>query len=366
MRIDKLVQGMEFKNYKALCEFMEVKVKTGEAKIIQLAELSRSVEWHKVGNKIIIDEVLAVKLEKVDKRKDSKKISNNSKYSSDIQALLIDLLASKEANEVYLPANRLLKLLELVNCNYAEAKKQIPKLSEITNIPVEHCFDFFSRNNVQLKNKLETALKGLRNRALVMWEKTTSICILVPEVEFNELDELKINQKVKYRREHREATREEKQFILKTERQVLAEIGCATLQYAFLSGKWNEFLTSVNKKLLEQGNIEYYYDSYKIIYNYDDVNKEYLKLLTYQERKKVKNNLNSNINKMVNNYAKTLNNRAKNKIEKNTIELLQSQDIFLEYTEKLANIVIDKNAKNITKELKKPLLKKTNSDDMPF
>ena len=367
MRIDKLIQGMEFKNYKVLCEFLEIKCTNGKAKKLQMLELERFVEYHKCGNAIIIDEVLKVPVEKIDKRKDSNKVSNNSKYSKDIQELIISMLAGADGNTVYLPTNRMLRLLDMVNNNYSEAKKHIPKLAEITNIPEAYCYDFFNTNNVQLKSKLETALRGLRNRALVIWKKSTTICQLVADIEINQLGEVVVTDEVKYHREHREATEEEEQLILRTEEEVLNKFNCVTLQYVFLTGRWNEFQKEVNRRLLRLANIEYYYDSYKIVYNKNSINKAHLKQLTYEERKKVTDNLNTNIFKMINNHANTLNKRAVSKEIKNTVELLQSTNEYKEHVSTLNDIVIKKGAKDITKELKKPLIQEQITfENMPF
>ena len=154
MVFQKLKQGMEFKSYKALCEFLGVPPTGGRVKKLFLEELGRYVEYHKVGNKIIIDEVLNVPIAKVDKRKDKNKKSNNAMYSNDIQALIISLLAGADGHKKYLPVNRMLHLLDMVNQNYSEARRNIPKLAELTLVPESYCYDFFNTNNIQLKNKL--------------------------------------------------------------------------------------------------------------------------------------------------------------------------------------------------------------------
>lgn len=361
MQIDKLKQGMEFKNYKALCEFLGVKPKTGKAKQLQMLDLERFVELHKIGNKIIVDEVLTMPAEKNDKRKDPKKISNNSTYSKDIQSLIVSLLAGTEGHAVYLPVNRMLRVLDMVNCNYSEAKKAIPKLSEITQVPEAYCYDFFNNNNIQLKKKIETALKGLANRALVSYKQSISVCVLVSDIEFTSTGDIKVNPKSKnecvgaYHREHREATELEEKMILRAKEEVLEEFKCSTLQYVFLTGRWAEFQKKVNALLLERANIEYYYDCYKIIYNADSINKAYLKQLELEERALISNNLNKNIVKMINKNTATIHARAVKKEFPNTIELLQASKKYKEHVNTLNEIVIKKDAKDIRKELKKPL-----------
>lgn len=377
MKIEKLKQGMEFKNYKALCEFLEVKPTTGKSRQLFMEELGRYVEFHKVGNKIVIDEVLKVVVEKVDKRKDPNKKSNNAKYSDDIQALIISLLASAEDKEVNLPINRLLRLLEMVNCNYSDARRSIPRLSEITSVPEEFCYQFFNDNGTNLKKKLATALRGLRNRALIMAEESVFVCVLAQTVEINNFGDLKVNPINKkqtattYRRIHREATREEKQLILKTEELVLEEFKSSTIQYVFATGRFQEFQKRVNSILLEKANIEYYYDSYKITCNKDSIQRALIKQLEQEERDKIANNLNANISKMIDSYAKTTHNRASKKEKLNAIDVIHSDDNYVNHMNTLTGVVIDKSAKDIRKELKKPLKKKKEYkqltiEDMPF
>ena len=374
MNFDRLERGLEFKNFKELCEFLDMKVKTGKAKQLFMDELSRHCEYRKEGKKIYIYEVLKMPKDKVDKRKDPKKMSNNNKYSKDIQALIISLLASADGHTVYLPVSSMLKTLDMINTNYQDARKHIPKLAEITCVPEAHCHDFFNTNSVKLKEKLETALRGLRNRSLVIARKVTSICILVPDIEVNELGELKIEPSekkktsIKYHKEYREATEFEEKVILKIEKMVLLEMGFSTIQDAFLTGRWNEFQRTVNKKLMQKANIEYYYDSYRITYNLDDITKEHLKQLEDDERNAIANNLNSNIKNMVTKYADTRHKRALKKESPNQIEALHATKDYINYSEKLSNVVISKDAKDIRKELKKPVIKsdQITFDDMPF
>lgn len=57
MKIENLEKGMVIKNYKELCKMLEIKTTTGEAKQNQLKELAELVEYHKDGNKFVIDNI---------------------------------------------------------------------------------------------------------------------------------------------------------------------------------------------------------------------------------------------------------------------------------------------------------------------
>lgn len=80
MKIHKLHAGMIIKNYKELCAILEIKIKSGNSKMIQLKELSRFVQYHKEGFKIIIDKIYNVPKEK---------INNTNHYMAKYNNLLI-------------------------------------------------------------------------------------------------------------------------------------------------------------------------------------------------------------------------------------------------------------------------------------
>ena len=68
MQISNLEIGMILKSYKHLCEVLEENVKTSNSKKAQLKEWERYFEYHKDGNKFIIDSIFNVEKEKIDNR----------------------------------------------------------------------------------------------------------------------------------------------------------------------------------------------------------------------------------------------------------------------------------------------------------
>ena len=65
MKINKLYEGQEIKNYKQLCKLLGWEVSSGNTKIYQLKDLGRYCEWHKDGFKFIIDEMFDVPKENI-------------------------------------------------------------------------------------------------------------------------------------------------------------------------------------------------------------------------------------------------------------------------------------------------------------
>ena len=76
MNIENIKKGMVIKNYKELCKLINIKPTTGEAKQNQLNKLAELVEYHKEGNKIIIDNIKNLSLE--ESKTSSKKLLTNN------------------------------------------------------------------------------------------------------------------------------------------------------------------------------------------------------------------------------------------------------------------------------------------------
>lgn len=84
MNISKLEVGKEFKNYKVLCEELEIKAQSGSVKKAQFKEIARYCNYEKVGHKIIIKKVYATPLPKIDMRGKSENSRNNNKLRTPI------------------------------------------------------------------------------------------------------------------------------------------------------------------------------------------------------------------------------------------------------------------------------------------
>lgn len=361
MDISKLEVGMKVKNYKELCGLLGEDIKGGKSKILQLKNMERYFEYKKEGHAFVILKIHEIEMPKVDKRKDPAKIGNNSKYSKDIQPLILSMLARAKDNSAFMSAGKIMISFSMVNINYAIGRKTINKFSEITNIPVEYALDYFMVNNIQAKRKLETALNGLRNRSLILWHKTISICVRISDEEYNDFGDLKIEVLggdkpaiLRYHKEYREATEEEQRYILKTEKRVMGRLNCFSLQHIFLMGKWHQFQKEVKADLLENANIEYYYDSYKIMFNKEDIENEdiNLKRLKPNEKAKITANLNKNMGEMFLNHVNTLHKNAVKKERKTKVDELHATKEYVLLSKGFKETVIDKGAFDIRMELK--------------
>lgn len=91
MKTENIVIGQVFKNYKAVCEWLDVAPADGNSKNAHIKEFERYCKYHKEGNKYIIDEVYDEPLNKVDNRVNNKG-GNNNKYFDLMDNVIIDLL----------------------------------------------------------------------------------------------------------------------------------------------------------------------------------------------------------------------------------------------------------------------------------
>ena len=353
MNISNIQVGQVFRNYKELCSALCVPVKGGKGKTIQHKEFKRYFNYEKNGHKYIITDIYITIKEKEDGRRNNKG-GNNIVFADDIERLILYLLKNSDSEQISLSRGRLYKSLNMINDNYLDGRNHIPKLSELVNLPKEVIYDFYDTSNTTLRNTVERNLRRLRSRALIMWETTTTVATYDVEIDNNEIGQpiVKNGSDIDFDVDftHRIATDKEKKLILKCEKEVMNEIGNNTLQGVFLSGNWRLFKSMVEKKLREVSNIVYYYDTYTITFNSDDVEAEYEKL-TSEQRKEISKNINSNIIKSHMKSTKTRNTTSKNKLKasfgeaknKKTLEL-RASETYVEVNEQLSFKLIDLNA----------------------
>ena len=99
-----------YKNYKELCKAMEWEEKAGNSRVKQLKELESLCEYHKEGNKFIIDEIYDKPKEIRDRRKE-----RCSELSERIQFSILYLLSHTENNNLIISKADLLIDTGLIN-----------------------------------------------------------------------------------------------------------------------------------------------------------------------------------------------------------------------------------------------------------
>lgn len=240
MKIENLKEGQEIKNYKMMCEVLDIKTTTGNAKKAQLKELERFIKYHKKGNKFVVDEIYSEPLPAVENLK-------NNKYGIYIENLILHMLTNcpidKKTKTISMSRNGLYLMLHMINNNYNIGRNNINLFSRYLNIPTATVYDFYNGTSIKMKSAVERTLNKLKNQCLIDWEYRTSVKLRSSGIIRN-------------------ATDEEYNIILEIEREALTSLKCKNKQEIFIKGKWNDFQELIHEALKDT-NIMYYF---KIFY----------------------------------------------------------------------------------------------------
>ena len=357
MNINNLYKGQIIKNYKELCSLIDEKPKTSNSKEAQLKELKRFINYHNEGHKFIIDEVYESPKAKEDKR-------INGLYIDDLKAMIMNLSANTDNYKLLMSSGRLFKATNMTNDNYIEGRKHIDKLSELTEVSTDICYEFYNYTQSSLKSKIESALNSLQKELLIKYERV--YIVVTKEVILDDL-------KPFIKRVHRRATEEELAYILNVEQETIEKLGVKTIQQVFLTGQWKLFKKKVNSILQDDLNIEYYYEGYSIVYN-PEYTRNYIEKNNLKDI--IRERLNDNICLMLKNYANGKNNKGQ---QESVFVLFGGQDIsdkdkkyydgsYLMGIDVLIDTVIDDKARDIREELKKGINPRNiiENDEIPF
>ena len=174
-----LKKGMEFKNYGELCMFLEWKKNTGKSKQIQFRELARFCEYHKQGNKIIIDKVFEAPIEKTDGRLNNRGIQGNKGntiYNELLDYLIVELIEDYSSCEFSF-YQMFCELIPLLSEEYLKMYEMGgPKsYAKFNNMSVGLVMEYLVKLREILKICLHTSLNRLQRSYQVEWEKVLFI-----------------------------------------------------------------------------------------------------------------------------------------------------------------------------------------------
>lgn len=329
MKIENLYDGQVFKNYKHLCAELEMMVKTGkDSKNAQFKELERYCNFVKDGHKIMIKEVYDIPKEKVDGRGKSEG-SRRSLYGNGVQLLITDLLAQSEGN-ISISKSKLWVSIGMVNVNYGVCGQHVKKLSRYMEMDEKVIYDFYNINNSNFSSIVESALNGLENKRIILYNKV-----------------IKVALKGRYSKP-RKATESELSQILRYEKKVLEEMGYKQISDVRLSKKWKEYQKKIKKLLEENTNINHYYPAYEITVNKDFIEQERNELadllLEQVLREETKTNLNSTLIEYI---IKNAEKRKKKGFTSGRMAKVRLGGRYIEDIKKLTSLLIDRNKSNI-------------------
>ena len=374
----ELREGLIIKNYKVLCEeYLDVKPTKGACRKYHFKELERYCDYHKEGQKIIIDKVFECVKEKIDMR--GKQDNNTAPYVENIKLNIIGELLTKGTNGKYVVGKGvLLRNVGLTNINYSYCKRRQNKLATYLEINKEIVNDYYNSVDSMLLGNLEKALKDLSNQKIIQYNTTLMLCKnIITNItyehttridEFDEEIEI-VKPIVQSDVIYVEATDEERSIILEVENDILKEMNEKRLTDIILKGKSKEYYSRCYKEIRKNiKDINFYFQAYDIIYLFNNL-VEYLEKNGYDDWS---NELSKNQSEIINTGAmnKIINNATKRQekaIKENSKGFgikhdekirIRIDENYIPTYKKINKSIIDINSKNIKEEVKKSTKKK--------
>ena len=235
-------EGMIFKNYKELCEYMCWETTRGNYMKARLKELDSLCKWHRQGNKIVIEMVYEVRLPKDDGRYKS------STYINPVEEVLLFILKNSDNSQVYLSNAKMYKMLGLFNEKFEKLN-----YGDTNAIVEEIVVDYLTAKSFKINSKAEAnkiikrALNSMRDRRVVDYIEGRII--------------------VDLKGDHRMATPEEVKLFTSIEKEALNEVGClnfSQLEYRNLTYKYHSLIKEKISKHNIEG-VDYSYHGYCVI-----------------------------------------------------------------------------------------------------
>lgn len=328
MKTEKLYEGQTFKNYKELCLELEMEIKKSvDTKNAQFKELARYCKINKIGHKITIEEVYENPLPKIDNR------GKDSIYGNLVQLLIADLLAQCDGH-ISISRSKLMLTIGMVNCNYSECRELVQKLAKYTNIDEKVIYDFYNTSTSSFKSVIETALKSLMDKRVIMYNKV-----------------IKVSDKDKY--STRAATEKELNLIMDIEKSTLEELGYKQISSVRVSKDWSKFKVKTKQLLQERSDIDFYFTAYDITIHEKYIIEERNELINLLLEQIKRQNSKDELNQLI--YANLLLNAQKRHEKAFTSKKMGRVRIaksYIENFEQLANLLIDKNTPNVIHKIK--------------
>ena len=240
-----------YKNFRELCEELNWKVGTGKQKKLQLEELSRLCNWHKEGNKIVIDEIFEVAKEKVDGRinnknqghstkstkEDDKRANNGNNGHSTSKYEMIDTLIYNQLSDGY----RIFTKKQLIkNAGLYVSKDTINNGCDVNEYSVN---DFLDVYNSTISKLIDTSLNRMSKNGVIEYSKVIVID--------NSLNVVELDSKVC-------------KVIEDIENEIAKDMN---VKNVFLLSEQDKklFYNKCNEKAIEMGVcFDYYYRAYRI------------------------------------------------------------------------------------------------------
>ncbi|HCL4447280.1 TPA: hypothetical protein N2D16_002885 [Clostridium botulinum] len=285
MNIKNLTKGMIIKNYKELCEILEVKTKGGDAKKAQLKELSYYCKYTKEGHKFIIQEVYKKPLPIQDKR------LNSNTYVEEIGDIILEYLYKNDTNKL-LSLSNLMEILGIVNPSYNVGYNNKKELSEILELNIFDLNYFYDNTRNEFKKIIERALNNLKSRKVLEWHRQLTF---IRKVYNNDLE--------KYFYSFEVATDKQVEEIINIEKEIMQELNCKNSKEVFLKRLSKKLYKESTKRILNKYSDKSYigyFRAYKLYIGDRAIKIEYDNIK--EKRQELNSKIKNKSNKLLKNY----------------------------------------------------------------
>lgn len=282
-------EGCIVKNYKLMCELLNEIPTDGNSKKAQINRWKRYFDFHKDGQKFIIDEIYDEPFTTDDARK-----RREGLYVKYIELLLLEFLSKQPDYKVTMGNKEMYDILGMTNERYnIRNKLGISRANEIirktimnnedkfefTNNPTISHFDinnFYLRAEQKLNKVLYSALKSMKDRFLIDYKKVNII------VEYkNGTDTCPT---------YRESDASEDKMILEAKNFITKQMGYSSMTEIMLYYKSEEFYERFNAYIKEKYNWDKCYPQLRVVYINDiakqiPLKAEEIRKLTQEDKK---------------------------------------------------------------------------------
>lgn len=243
MNISNIKPGDVFKNYKALCEALEVDVKTGKSKQIQIQDISNAIEFKKIGHSF---EIINIKVEKVLKKRHK---GNTSPHIVPLKILLLSRL-KEEGGYSLITKTDLAKSLKMINNKFSDFFYDRRDIAKKFQMDINIVNEFFDITRPGYEGAITTVLNQLKKANALHYDIPTMIIYYNEELQKNDTPVVATDKEIK--------------SILQIKRQVMKNHG-KHMQDIFTNGSFHKYNEELKEELFKTMKISNTYEVYKII-----------------------------------------------------------------------------------------------------
>ena len=172
LNLSNIGTGQVIKNYKELCRLLEIKVCAGNSKISQLEQLKEYIDYHKEGNKFVIDKIKHTEGRLIDRRT----LGNTSKTAIEMGDVILHLLLEEYRGEqLLITSTELLYRLLLITDQYKQFLFETEKYQRNTGIDFKYLNNYRLKVGNQINDRIVTALNRLEKSGYILYNKQQNL-----------------------------------------------------------------------------------------------------------------------------------------------------------------------------------------------